>query len=75
MMTNALLHTGKGWGMPSSKCCNTMGKIGRIVMLPQYKIESVVMLEGKGTLHKENLDRFNKVDFNIVNNSRVYEQK
>ena len=47
---SALSHTGKGWGgMPSSKCCNTMGKIGRIVMLPQYEIESVVMLEGKGT--------------------------
>ena len=46
---SALSHTGKGWGMPSSKCCNTMLKIGRIVMLPQYKIESVVMLEGKGT--------------------------
>ena len=46
---SALSRTGKGWGMPSSKCCNTMGKIGRIVMLPQYKIESVVMLEGKCT--------------------------
>ena len=47
---SALSHTGKGWGgMPSSKCCNTMGKIGRIVMLPQYEIESVVMLEGKCT--------------------------
>ena len=46
---SALSHTGKGWGMPSSKCCNTMLKIGSIVMLPQYEIESVVMLEGKGT--------------------------
>ena len=46
---SALSRTGKGWGMPSSKCCNTMGKIGRIVMLPQYKIEIVVILEGKRT--------------------------
>ena len=28
-----------------------------------------------GQRHKENLDRFNNVDFNIVNNSRVYQQK
>ena len=46
---SALSHTGKGWGIPSSKCCNTMGKIGSIVMLPQYEIEGVVMLEGKCT--------------------------
>ena len=28
-----------------------------------------------GQTHKENLDRFNNVDFSIVNNTRVYQQK